>query len=122
MIPNNQEERNDIDQIIGDFNYHQDPALTSHDFINLLLEDGTIIQRHFCIKCQKSILKNDLRKMYDKNNDCIDILEVHNDTEYLPTISLHECDNKSEGTFFRLKSVYNLLSQFRVIVVIFFYI
>ena len=93
----NSNEESDIDNIIGDYKYHEDPNYLSHDFINIYLEDGSLIQRHFCIKCLKSMLKFSLKNMYDQNNDSINIIEVHNNMDYISPISLLECEQK-EGT------------------------
>jgi len=94
-----EEDNPDIDRILYDIKFHEDPSLQSKDFINIFQEDGTLIQRHFCIKCLKSFLKYSLKKMYDKNNDCIEITEVQRNSDSFIDllIDLLDC-KKREGT------------------------
>ena len=83
----NVEEEDDILWEI--FLHDEEPELSRH-LINIFSEDGRMTQKHFCVECLYQSLVFNLRKMYNKDEDCCSMKNIYEDILPLSNISFVE--------------------------------
>lgn len=105
----NDDDHNDIDKILYDINCHEDEAVLSSNLINIYLNDGKLIQRHFCVDCVYESFIYNLRKMYDSVEDCPVYEEIGNDDQFIPRIKFLQCKQIKSETIENLYQVFPII-------------
>lgn len=105
----NDDDHNDIDKILYDINCHEDEAVLSRNLIRIYLNDGKLIQRHFCVDCVYESFIYNMRKMYDRVEDCPVYEEIGNDDQFIPRITFLQCKQIKSETIENLYQVFPII-------------
>ncbi|KAK8860803.1 hypothetical protein M9Y10_012480 [Tritrichomonas musculus] len=103
------EDESKIDKILWDIDFHEESAILSRYLINIYLQNGKLVQRHFCVECVYDTFLYNLRKMYNEDEDRGIYEEIINDDQLIPQMSFVECKQ------FESDKYKNLVQMFPII-------